>query len=324
MPIPALIGAAAALGSTILNKKFADEANDRAVEQSEKMINQANARQDYLSANAALIHRNALSKAGYNLNADIGFQTPQALQGSAPAMTAGHGQIDVSSVLGALMQDRQLKQQQPLIDAQARQTAALAKEQEIKNNILEGKTKAAGSAEDIGALQWQDDILNINSKQLEYDMKYNQFTVQQLHNQLDALVTSKQLENPDVIDALENMPYRTSVKLVTEVNKLVQDIAESKQNVKESKQRVNESKQNVLESKARIGKIDAETSVARNESHLQTQEYFFKKWKYDMLQNSNVRDYLNKTFNKDESKINEFLNVIATMAVMHYSADAAK
>lgn len=140
--IPALIGAAVAIGSGIAaasqNSKNLEEQeriNKENLDFQREMFAKKSAREDVLNANSALIQRQSLEKAGLNPNIGSYGQLQTNVSQGSPSSQAYAGQNPLAGIDGGAIAS--LVQNQPLVDAEVQKKKA-------EKNLID---KQAGVAE---------------------------------------------------------------------------------------------------------------------------------------------------------------------------------
>ena len=238
--IPAAIAAAASIGSAILsnnqNKKMASDAFNREKDYS-----------TWLLRNQTQESVKDLRAAGLN---------PAFMNGSQLANTPSTPQYDTPSVQSPLDFGSALLFSQ--VAARTRKDNADAENQELLNEdkkkrnevvaheydecawMLDGKPISEEEANRIMLSPGSDKTLpdfiirpypekgaegRLQGEQLlkRWDKEVSDINVSMLQNQLQEMVTKGQITNPNVLEALENMPYRVYGELVAKIDNIVKD-----------------------------------------------------------------------------------------------------
>lgn len=213
--VPAIMSAAQAVYNGISTARN----NKRNIE-NQNMLWQAQQRQqNFLNANGALIKRQSLERAGLNPMSDFGYSPNVTASVPSPAQQTAP-QIDLSPLMA-------LVQQKPVVDANARKTNADAEKQEIENSIKKGEIKGAGSAENIGLLDW-------NMKNSEFQHNLSQWNADDAEAQLRKMVADERIkpENKRVMQAMIDMPYRDYRYMFYQCKQILADINVKKANEK--------------------------------------------------------------------------------------------
>lgn len=292
--VPAIIGAAAAIGSSLLtnaaSKSAADSAYQKQLDYNQWLLtHQTQERvKDLRSAglNPAFMNGSQLG----STPAPPSYDTPQY-----------QSPLDLSSAMmfGKLASDTRLT------NAQAKAQELLNADKESKNQaiahtydegvwMLNGKPISDDEANELlsnGSTELPDFSIRsispdgaegrLQGEQLlkRWDKEVNDIDVGKLQNQLESMVTKGQISNPRVIQALQNMPYWTYKDLIEKVNNVVV----SRQNMKKQ------------------GKIlDITAATAQLEQ--------------DITRDNNLNQYIDKMFN-GEFEIKDLCKVL-TMAFL--------
>lgn len=274
--IPALIGAAATIGSSILT----NEANKR---NADYAFNREQAYNNWLMQNETQMRVRDLRAAGLN---------PAFMNGAQMGSSAGSPSYDTPHMLSPL--DLSSAMMFGKVASDTRLTNAQAKAQELLNADKEAYNKEIGKSTSVSYTdsnnvpindldKWTSEHPNEIPNQLvitqfgkdgasgkfdasqvmkRWDKEVSDIDVGKLHNQLETMVTKGQISNPRVIQALQNMPYWTYKDLIQKVNNAVV----SRENMKKQ------------------GKILDITAVTA-------------KLEQDMARDSNINQYIEKMFN---------------------------
>lgn len=234
--------------NTIMQQKTNDdnisaqkEINKQNIENQWRLFHAQNNRQDYLNANQDLIKRQSLQRAGLNLWSEFGgnpnLSTNTVAQPEQRTVPKVAPQFDTAFA--------QMLQQQPLVEAQARQLNADAEHQEILNEREHSVDK--GLRKYILDNLNTDEISNFGGTPLdnvdvqgfakginagtfeaqkrirEYKSELKELDKNDVKNVLDKLVSDKQLNDNNVIKALQKMPYFEYLKLSRECSVLLKE-----------------------------------------------------------------------------------------------------
>lgn len=233
MPWPLIAAAAATVGNALLQ----GSANKENIENQWKLYQAQNRRQDELNANSALIQRQALSKAGLNINSEYGGY-PNLVGATPTKSDVTAPQLDSQGFLGAL----QLAQQKPLVDAQVAKTKEDTRKQKIENDreqsyddslnawledYFEKKTKELG-VDDSLVYGRHSGFYNKGTYQAQIDQRkilsdFKQFDAQDAKNLLDSVIYDEQLKDSKVIQAFKELPWYQVRKIDEEISNLIKD-----------------------------------------------------------------------------------------------------
>lgn len=234
--VPAIIGAAAALGSNIITN-IANRENSEHSWQREKDYN------NWLLQNETQMRVQDARKAGLN---------PAFMNGSQLGSSGGSPSYDTPQFqspldLGTAMMFGKTAADTRLTNAQAKAQELLNADKESKNQaiahtydegvwILNGKPISDDEANELlssGSTDLPDFTIRsispdgaegrFQGEQLlkRWDKEVSDIDVAKLHNQFETMVSKGQISNPRVIQALQNMPYWTYKDLIQKVNNAV-------------------------------------------------------------------------------------------------------
>lgn len=277
--IPPLVGAAASIGSNIITN-LANKSNADTSFQREKDYN------NWLLHNETQMRVQDARKAGLN----PAFMNGSQLGSSAGSPTYDTPQFQSPMDLGTAMMFGKTAADTRLTNAQAKAQELLNADKESKNQaiahtydegvwILNGKFISDDEANKLiesGSTDLPDFSIRsiapdgaegrFQGEQLlkRWDKEVNDINVAKLHNQLETLVTNGQIQNPRVVQALQNLPYWTYKDLVQKVNNAVT----SRENMKKQG--------NILDLNKAMLKLD-----------------------YDIKRDSNLNQYIDKIFDGD-------------------------
>lgn len=231
---PFIIGGAIAGGASLLssfiNSQSQKSFNREQYEKQNELINKGYAREDKINANSALIQRQALEKAGLNPFLSNYGDINTNIDTSVPALSAP--QYDLSG----LLQVAQMVQQQPLLDAQARQVNADAKAQEIENSRLISEDYEYYNDSIIKNPPLDGSIPELKKSPVnkgtydalrainQYKGELSDVDAKTAQNALAKNIAELQNADKDVVNALVRMPYREFRKLFYETQDIIEDM----------------------------------------------------------------------------------------------------
>lgn len=238
--IPAAIAAAASIGSTVLtnqsNKKMASDAYERQKDYS-----------NWLLRNQTQESVKDLRAAGLN---------PAFMNGSQLANTPSAPQYDTPSVqspldFGSALMFAEVAANTRKANADAESQELLNEDKKKRNDViahnyddsvwmLDGKPISEDDANRILMSSGSDKKLpdfvvrpypskgaegRLQGEQLlkRWDKELSDINVTMVQNELQEMVTKGQITNPNVLEALENMPYRAYSELVAKTENVVKD-----------------------------------------------------------------------------------------------------
>lgn len=277
--VPAIIGAAAALGSNIITN-IANRENAEHSWQREKDYN------NWLLQNESQMRVQDARKAGLN----PAFMNGSQLGSSGGSLSYDTPQFQSPFDLGTAMMFGKTAADTRLTNAQAKAQELLNADKESKNQaiahtydegvwMLNGKPISDDEANELlssGSTNLPDfSIRSISPDGAEgrfqgeqllkrWDKEVSDIDVAKLHNQFETMVTNGQISNPRIVQSLQNMPYWTYKDLVQKVNNAVT----SRENMKKQ------------------GQI-----LDLNKSML--------KLEYEIKRDSNLNQYIDKIFDGD-------------------------
>lgn len=262
------IGAAIATAGSILQNLLGSSAQDKInkanIENQNSMWQKQKDYQDYLNANGTLIHRQALEKAGMNVNAEFGPAVNTSSSVPSVAQLNAY-QPDFSGVLQYLAQMPQMK----LADAQARQANASAKAQEIENSRQEtldrhldayfkDKFPAFDDANVVGHFKhYNKGTIDAQKLEREWEVRSKELDALDVQHQFEKLVNDARLSDSNTVKAVAEMPLLDRRKLYNEVLNLIKD-----RKVMDSVIKLNDSQSSLADSQEALNVLEEE--ITRN------------------------------------------------------------
>lgn len=241
MDYSGLIGGISGVAGNLLNYGLQDNINDENIDNQWQMFRANQRYQNDQNLKMYSTLRKSLEGAGLNINSAFGgYPTTTAPSSSmaskvAPAVDS----VGIASLL----------QQAPLVNAQARKENADAEAQEIENkrkHSEDAQYDVENAIDAYNQLSEEDKVKqglpNIqvvprNKGWFEAHRNFNQFkgeqsdvSLRQFSNTFNELIVKKQMANPKVLEALENMPYRQYESIIQQTNLAIAKASESKAN----------------------------------------------------------------------------------------------
>lgn len=228
MPIPALIGAAGALLASGANALFNKSNNAANVANQWALFNAQNRRQDYLNANADLIKRNSLLKAGLNVNSDFGanpnlvgtsvtpanqqaFQIDPSLLVQLPQMKLAEEQAEAQHILNQREKNKDVAANKYLMDDESFDSSLSEDLKSIgvdpslvglnADNVLPEVSVGSKKKSDYNLGDFE---FRKMSKSFEHDLK--SYDADDARWSLEVLVHRAQAADKNIIDFLTKLP----------------------------------------------------------------------------------------------------------------------
>lgn len=234
MPIPAVIGALAALAGSVLSNKFASDSQERSITAQRGLQNQL------LNGGAQMARtakQSGLSPA---------FSLGSASTPTAPAVASNFSPVDTSgfqSLLGGISQRKLQRQQEKVAKAQEDTQLAQARiaqneadksDIDLKNyrNQMRVFEDSEGTVDENGNVvvsanrelqgKYGEFVGNLEKQKMQYEN--STYGLKILQNDWESKVYNGRINNPQILNAVTNMPLYEQDELIERINNFREDV----------------------------------------------------------------------------------------------------